>query len=101
MKIESEQLLASVNKFKNEPVVKNENSTVTDEKPALQKADRVELSATNSEVDRLKRALQDIPDVRANKIALLKERIDSGTYQVDARDVAAKMLEGWKNLNEK
>jgi len=32
------------------------------------------------------------PDVRADKVAALKQQISSGTYQVDTRALAAKML---------
>lgn len=33
------------------------------------------------------------PDVRADKVAALKQQIASGSYQVDTRVLAAKMLD--------
>ena len=38
------------------------------------------------------RTLKSMPEVRADKIADLKERIANGTYNVSARDVAAKIV---------
>jgi flagellar biosynthesis anti-sigma factor FlgM len=43
--------------------------------------------------------MQGMSDVRAEKVASLKNSIADGTYAVDGRKVAEKMLENWKALN--
>ena len=101
MKIDSEQLLATVNKFKNESVEKNETAAVAGEKGSRQGADRVELSTNGTELERLKKDMQLVPDIRSDKVAQLKEQIDAGAYQVDAKEVAGKMLQSWRELHGK
>jgi negative regulator of flagellin synthesis FlgM len=50
------------------------------------KAGKIELPAD------AKKALSETPDVRADKVARIKEQIASGTYNIDPSDVAAAML---------
>ena len=38
------------------------------------------------------RTLKEMPDVRADKIADLKERIANGTYNVSGKDIASKII---------
>jgi negative regulator of flagellin synthesis FlgM len=101
MKIDSEQLLATVNKFKSEPVEKNETAVVAGEKGINSGADRVELSTNGTKIERLKKTMQVAPDFRSDRVAQLKEQIDSGTYKVDGKVVAAKMLQSWSELRGK
>jgi negative regulator of flagellin synthesis FlgM len=101
MKIDSEQLLATVNKFKNEPTEKNETAAVTVEKWSRREADRVELSRNGTEIDRLKKALQVTPDFRLDRVAQLKGQIAAGNYQVDGKAVAEKMLKSWGEFHGK
>jgi negative regulator of flagellin synthesis FlgM len=102
MKIDSEQLLSTVNKFKNEPVEKNETAAAAvDKKSHPGAADRVELSTKGSEIQRLKSTMQATEDIRSDKVAQLKAQIDSGSYHVAGTAVAAKMLQSWSELNEK
>lgn len=101
MKIDSEQLLSTVNKFKSEPVEKSEIALVAREKGSRQLTDRVELSSNNSEVEQLKKAMQEVPDIRSDRVAALKEKIAAGTYKVDAKEVAGKMLQSWRELHDK
>ena len=101
MKIDSEQLLATVNKFKNEPPEKNESAAVVSDKGIRRGTDRVELSTNGKEIERLKKTMQVAPDFRSDRVAQLKEQIDAGTYHVDGKDVAAKMLQSWSELRGK
>ena len=98
MKIDSEQLLATVNKFKNEPLEKNGAAPAAGEKVSRREADRVELSTNGTEIERLKKSMQVAPDFRSDKVAQLKEQIDAGTYHVDGKAVAEKMLKSWSEL---
>lgn len=54
--------------------------------------ERVDLSAKAKEFQRIRQILDQIPDVREEKIQELKDRIESGNYAVDSGKVAAKML---------
>lgn len=54
--------------------------------------DRVELSASSIDVQKMKMIIQDTPDVRMDRVQALKEQIERGEYQVDPYRVADKML---------
>lgn len=55
-------------------------------------SDNVTISEKGKDVSEMTRTLKSMPEVRADKIADLKERIANGTYNVSARDVAAKIV---------
>lgn len=55
-------------------------------------SDNVTISEKGKDVSEITRTLKSMPEVRADKIADLKERIANGTYNVSARDVAAKIV---------
>lgn len=59
---------------------------------AFQETSRLDLSESASQFKALTRAVKDAPDVRADKVAAVREQIEAGTYQVDSRAVAEKML---------
>jgi len=44
------------------------------------------------------KAAQNIPDIREDVIAPIKERLDSGTYEVDSRSIADKLLSRKLNI---
>lgn len=54
--------------------------------------DRVEISAEAAAVQRLVAMARQLPDVRADRVAEIRERIASGTYQVDPEQVAERLL---------
>jgi len=56
------------------------------------KADTVELSDLGKKVQEAHSQLESIPDIREDKVAELKARVENGTYEVDAEKVADKML---------
>ncbi len=63
--------------------------------PATQAAgstDRVEISASSLDVQKMKGVIQSTPDVRMDRVQALKEQIESGDYEVDPYRVADKML---------
>ncbi|MDR2503505.1 MAG: flagellar biosynthesis anti-sigma factor FlgM [Deltaproteobacteria bacterium] len=45
-------------------------------------------------------AALDAPDVRADKVASVQARLEDGSYSVDSRDIAAKMLQAGRELFE-
>ncbi len=56
------------------------------------KADTVELSDMGKRVQEANKQLENIPDIREDKVAQLKEQVENGTYEVDAEKVADKMI---------
>ena len=99
MKIDNE-ILSIVNRYKSDPVEKKEESSRSKAKNQPVAGDRVELSANSSEIDQLKQTMQGISDVRADRVASLRKSIDEGTYSVEGRKVAEKILDNWKALND-
>jgi len=58
----------------------------------------VHLSQASKEVQLAERVIADTPDIRADKVAELRAKIESGTYEIDHDEVAAKMIDS--NLEE-
>ena len=59
---------------------------------AAVESDAVSISEKGKDVSEMTRTLKELPDVRADKIADLKERIANGTYNVSGKDIAAKIV---------
>ncbi|MCE5264222.1 MAG: flagellar biosynthesis anti-sigma factor FlgM [Deltaproteobacteria bacterium] len=75
---------------------KNEQVRNETDKPvaggAAVAAERVDLSAKAKEFQQIRQILDETPDVREGKVQELKDRIESGSYTIDAGKIAAKML---------
>ena len=54
--------------------------------------DRVDLSPKAKEMQQAAQALADTPEVREAKVAELKRAVDSGAYNVNAEQIAEKMV---------
>ncbi len=54
--------------------------------------ERVTLSERAKEIQQARQALSELPDVREEKVAELKARIEDGTYRVDGEKVAEKIV---------
>ncbi len=99
MKISSDQMSAAVNQFKSGPVDKNESSSSAGREKGIERSgDRVALSDLGTELERLKKTLLGLPDASGERVARLKAEIASGSYHVDGRAVAEKMVKGWMEL---
>ena len=61
-------------------------------------SDRVEISSSNQEINKFKTMLQQVSDSSIEKIPQIKQQLDGGTYHVEARVVAEKMLDRWKDF---
>jgi len=55
--------------------------------------DKVELSAESKEIKKINDVLEMTPDVRADRVAELKKRVQEDRYQVDSEAVAGKMID--------
>jgi negative regulator of flagellin synthesis FlgM len=61
------------------------------EKTAV-KADMVVISDAAKRVQEARRQLDDIPDVREDKVSQLRSQIQNGTYEINADKIAGKMI---------
>jgi len=54
--------------------------------------ERVDLSTTAKDIQQLKDALSELPDVREAKVQEVQEKLKNGTYDVSADQIAGKMV---------
>ena len=66
------------------------SSTQSFEGPA--KGDTVVLSPKAKQIAEAKKLLNAAPEIREEKVAQVRKKIRNGTYQIDGRKVAAKMV---------
>ena len=60
--------------------------------------DQVSISQAGRDYQIAKKAVSEASDIREDKVAQLKNMIDSGEYQVSADDFASKLLEKYNSL---
>lgn len=60
--------------------------------------DQVHISSAGKDFQIAKQAVANASDIREDKVAELKTKVDSGNYQVDAGDFASKLLEKYNEL---
>ena len=77
----------SVSLEKNSHSVKAEN-----ESSAPKTSDNVRLSAKAKELQKAGKTLEDTPEMRSEKVADIKNRIDSGSYNVNGEAIADSII---------
>jgi len=55
--------------------------------------DKISLSGKAKEISELKAEIDQLPDIRTDKVDSIKQAIDTGNYNIDARKIAQKILE--------
>lgn len=60
--------------------------------------DDVQISRSGRDFQVAKKAVKESADVREDKVAQLKAKIDAGEYQVSADDFAAKLMERYQSF---
>jgi negative regulator of flagellin synthesis FlgM len=55
-------------------------------------ADRVDISGRSKEIADIMAAVNQLPDVRNDKVQAIKQSVDAGTYSVDAGKVASSII---------
>jgi negative regulator of flagellin synthesis FlgM len=55
-------------------------------------ADKVDISGRSREISDLMASVNQLPDVRAQKVQEIKQQVDAGTYTIDPQKVAEKLL---------
>jgi len=58
---------------------------------ALQE-EKVSLSTKGRDIQQARKALDNLPDLRTEKVEDLRNRIEQGTYHVNGEDIAEKMI---------
>jgi negative regulator of flagellin synthesis FlgM len=58
----------------------------------FQEADKLDVNESTRQFQVLLKAAQDAPDVRMEKVDAIKKQIEAGTYHVDSKAVAEKLL---------
>ena len=54
--------------------------------------DSVELSQNARDLQKAQQILRDLPEIRQDKVDALKQRIENGTYDIQADRIAAEMI---------
>ena len=75
--------------------VQDKNKVETPDKKAEQsavKADTVVISDAAKRIQEARRQLDEIPDVREDKVSQLRSQIQNGTYEINADKIAGKMI---------
>lgn len=72
---------------------KTTNATKTRASHSVSGRDEVQISQAGRDFQIAKQAVAQSPDIREDKVAQLKAKIDSGEYQVSADDFASRLLE--------
>jgi negative regulator of flagellin synthesis FlgM len=80
-----------IQQYQNSSPVKNEGEKSVGGGAQSVSTEKVDLSAKAKDFQRIRKILDQTPDVRQEKVAALKDRIANGSYVVDSGKVAAKM----------
>jgi negative regulator of flagellin synthesis FlgM len=63
------------------------------------RADTIEISPQARELDRLKKTLDALPEVRMERVALMKQEMGHGNYRIEAEAIATRIMEihSWRS----
>ncbi len=76
------------------PKIDNKESRIDNSKGDKKGAsDAVHISGTVKDMEELKEVMNELPDVRSEKVEVIKRAILEGKYNVDSQEVANKILE--------
>jgi len=95
MKIQDIAQKAQVLQYVNQQTRLNTGDTSSvnpDPRVQTQVGDRVDLSPSSRMIKKIEEVAFSAPDTRADKVAALKKKVESGTYQVNSDELAGKML---------
>lgn len=77
---------------------KTGNIQASASKASSTKKDTISISKEAMDIQTAKKALEGVPDIRAEKVEPLKEQYDAGTYDVKSQDIVEKIF---KSIQEK
>lgn len=87
MKVTDKQTIAAIVQHS-----KNRDTGSPSDAPAPSTADRVSLSPQARELCEARRALAALPDIRPDKVAEIKARIEAGAYTLDPEAIAERII---------
>lgn len=58
----------------------------------LKKRDKIALSTKGKDYQMAMEAIKNVPDIRQDKVDEIKKKVNSGTYNIDAEEIAEKMI---------
>ncbi len=64
-----------------------------------QKKDVVSISNGAKDIQKIMKAVKEVPDIRNDKVSELKDKYESGNYNVDGKEIAEKLLHSVTNKN--
>ena len=97
MKIDGQNgLSSSISINHSEPPSRQGAAVTSGEKGSSKTFDRIEISPQARQADKLKKALDDIPEVRLDKVALMKQQLNQGSYRIDPTHIAEKMMDSFR-----
>ncbi len=76
-------------------VQKADRNNAAEEKGAVNKAgsDRVNLSDRAKEIAKLKSEINNLPEIRTEKVQEIQKAVANGTYKIDSIKIAQKMID--------
>lgn len=87
-----------INDFNKVSQLYRQNSTSAVAKTSeVRKQDRVEISQAGRDYQVAKQAIEKTPDIRTDKVNDIKKRMESGTYNIGAQEVADKLVDSYFN----
>jgi len=89
-KNQADAIEAYVNQVQVKP--KTEEITEKDLRQQAIKSDTVVISDTAKRIQEAQAQLETIPEVRSEKVAEIKRRIEDGTYEIKPEKIAEKMI---------
>ena len=84
------------NQYKKQTYVKEtknpEKGSTASKQRETKPKDTVSLSSGLKDLQLVKKAVDNTPDVRSEKVSELRDKINSGTYKIDPEKIAGKMM---------
>lgn len=79
-------------------VYKTNGKVKTQKAASTTRSDKVEISEFGKVLQTAKQAVKNSSDIREDKVADIKSRIDNGTYEVSGESFADKLLQNYQNF---
>lgn len=88
MRINNDGINKMLNVYKNQ-----EKLSETGKLGKTRKADQLNISNTARDFQVAMTAVKDNPEIREDKVNRIKQEIQAGTYEIDAKKIAGKMMQ--------
>lgn len=93
MKISAKTPLSSLQRYQRAATeTQKKNAPIHESGTPLKNEDRVHLSEKAKELQAAKKKLEEIPDIRMDKVNEIKQKIDDGSYDIDGKAIASNLL---------